>query len=205
MTTADGAVVPTDPSEPRESLVLSLAEVNPRRLQIGAEFQATIRLMNSGKVPVKVPWETDGEKVMRSSGDEESYDVVDLYLRLGTAGVSPVTLKSAGVLFADVELNKGSIKLAPGEWVEVRIRGRVQCGLTGTLCGALGPDKNGRLVARWHERVLTHSMHGCEIKSGNFERRELSSEPYYVTVEPAKEANPPPTSGTHPADGRSAR
>ena len=186
MTIGEGEVVSTDRSEPKEDLRLSVAQVEPHRLPTGLEFIVTIRLINYGKSTVNVPWETDGEKVvlLSQNQDEESYDVADLRLTLVTAGVDRMSMKPGGVLFADVGLNRGSIELAPSKWIEVRIRGMVECD-TSAVCGALRSDNNGKLVATWHERVRTHSLKGCEEKSGNFERRELSSEPYDLSVKPA--------------------
>jgi len=71
----NGAIVASVGEKPtKEDLRLSVVGLAPSRLQSGATFEAVIRLTNAGKSSVRVPWEVDGEKVVRtaSNGTEEA-------------------------------------------------------------------------------------------------------------------------------------
>ncbi|MFZ0774616.1 MAG: hypothetical protein WCA49_12240 [Candidatus Sulfotelmatobacter sp.] len=177
----------------KEDLRLSVVELTPSGLQSGANFEAVIRLTNNGGSSVRVPWEVDGEKVVRTSSDgkEEGYEVVDLILALGAGRhrTAPVSLKAAGALFADPELAAGGIELPPGQWVDVKIKGKAECANTGSLCDNIVADDEGELVARWYERVSAHRINGCDEDHGNFVRRELESKPLRVAVRPPTATN----------------
>lgn len=182
---SDGAIVQTDTKQ-KEHVQIEITEVAPPQLQIGGEFQATVRFENLGKAVVRVPWETDGERVTRMSADgkEESYQVVDISLRLGTGSKreGPVFLKAAGALFAHPDLTSSYLDLPPGTWVDIRIKGRVECGHSGVLCNDVEPDEKGELGALWYEREVTHRVEGCKEDYGNYVIRELESTPKPVVV-----------------------
>jgi hypothetical protein len=183
---SDGAIVQSVEEPTKEYLQLSVGELAPRDLQSGVNFEAVIRLTNAGTSSVRVPWEVDGEKVVRTSSDgkQEGYEVVDLGLALGTGRnrAAPVSLKAAGVLFADPELSAGGIELPPGQWVDIKIKGKAECSNTGSLCDDIVGDDHAELVARWYERVATHRIDGCNEDHGNFVRRELESKPLRIAV-----------------------
>ena len=182
---SNGAIVQTDKKE-KEHVQLEIVEVAPKQLQIGGEFQAIVRFENLGKAVVHVPWKTDGERVPRMSADgkEESYEVVDISLRLGTGSKrgNPEFLKAAGVLFAHFDLTSSYLELPPGGWADIRIKGRVECGYSGVLCNNFEPDDKGELGAWWYQRERTHRIDGCEENHGNYVIRELDSKPLPVVV-----------------------
>ena len=100
----------------------------------------------------------------------------------GRRRTAPVSLKASGALFADPDLNVGGMELLPGHWVDIRIKGAVECAFTGPICIDFAADGNGELVTRWYERVATHRVDGCDEDHGNFVKRELESVPLRVAV-----------------------
>lgn len=188
-TVSDGAIVQAavqSDQEEKERVQLVVVDVTPTVLQIGGEFQARVRFENLGKTAVRVPWETDGERVthMSADGKEESYEVVDINLRLGTdiKHGSPAWLKAAGVLFARSDGASGHLDLPAGSWAEIRIKGKLTCGQSGVLCKDFEPDEKAELSAWWYEREMTHRVDGCKEDHGSYVIRELDSKPLLVVV-----------------------
>src|SRR3954470_13630950 len=70
----DGDQAKASDSEGRE---LTIIETSPAKLEIGNDFNASVRLKNIGTTSVLVPSIADGEQVVRSSADasEEKYEV----------------------------------------------------------------------------------------------------------------------------------
>ncbi|HVP53568.1 MAG TPA: hypothetical protein VMU45_01135 [Candidatus Eisenbacteria bacterium] len=174
--------MPADPHE-KEHVQISIANVLPTQLQIGDRFELVIRFTNLGKSTVRVPWEPDGERVQQVSADgkEEGYEVVDLSVDLDQ-GKGPIDLKAAGALFDDPRVPSSFLDVPPVAWVEAKISGTLECGLSGPLCGKFRAGTAGKLTARWYQRRLVHRISSCNEDYGNFVVRELESDPIVVMV-----------------------
>jgi hypothetical protein len=168
-----------------KDLELTIVETSPAKLEIGNDFNATVRLKNNGTVQVLVPSVPDGEQVLRSSANanEEKYEVGDISFRLTTGkphGV-PIYLNSAGALFANPDDKASYIALEPGKWLDIKLHARVECGMEECM-GEIQPDSKATLSAWWYQRVLSHRVTGCEETHGSFTVRELDSSPFIVEV-----------------------
>lgn len=166
-------------------LELAIVETTPAKLEIGNDFNATVRLKNVGTATVLVPSIADGEQVLRSvtNATEEKYEVGDISFRLTTAkphGI-PIYLNSAGALFANPEDKASYLALDPGKWLEIKLHARMECGMEHCL-GEIQPDSNAVLTAWWYQRVLSHKVTGCEETHGSLTVRELDSAPFTVEV-----------------------
>jgi hypothetical protein len=173
-----------------KDLEVTIVEISPAKLEIGGDFDATVRLKNVGTQPVLVPSATDGERVLHTSTDrtEEKYEVGDISFRLMTGkgrGI-PVYLNSAGALFADPDDKSSYISLAAGNWLNIKLHARVECGLENCV-GDLEPDDKAALTAWWYQRVLTHRVSGCEETHGSYAIREVDSAPFTVVVKNPQE------------------
>jgi hypothetical protein len=168
-----------------QGLQLAIVALSPAQLRIGEEFRVTVRLKNMGLKPILVPSITDGEKVIRTSADgtEEKYEVGDVSLRLGTAKrrSMPIFLHSAGALFAHPDDPGSYLSLGHGNWVNIKFKARVECGLEECL-GDIEPDPKAVLTGWWYQRVLTHRVRGCDEDHGSYAIRELSSTPFGIVV-----------------------
>jgi hypothetical protein len=168
-----------------KDLELTITALSPAKLTVGEDFTATLRLKNVASGAVLVPAVPDGERVLRTSSDgsEEKYEVGDVSFRLvsGKPRSIPVFLDSGGALFADPDDTKSYLSLAPGNWMEIKIHGAVECGLEHCVSD-IHPDDKAVLTAWWYERVLTHRIHGCEETHGSQKVRELDSAPFPVVV-----------------------
>jgi hypothetical protein len=168
-----------------KELELAIVETSPAKLEIGNDFDATVRLKNIGSTPVLVPSIADGEQVLRATADstEEKYEVGDISFRLMTGkkhGI-PIYLNSAGALFANPDDKASYLELEPGKWLEIKLHARMECGMENCL-GEIRPDSKAVLTAWWYQRVLSHKVNGCEETHGSFTVRELDSAPFTVEV-----------------------
>jgi hypothetical protein len=180
-----------------KSLEFTIAEVTPPELHIGDDFTATVRLKNIGSAEILLPWQPDGERVVRVSpdGKEEMYEVADVTFRLKTGAKhrAPMFLESAGALFAHPEDEASYIKLDPGRWVDVKLKGVLTCGLPECPDDAV-PDDHAVLTAWWYQRILTHKVEGCNEDHGSSVVRQLDSAPRSIVVlAPASSASESPS------------
>jgi hypothetical protein len=188
---------PADPSAEANPLQLTITAISPSPLVIGNDFTAKVQLKSIGTQAVLVPSFTDGERVLRVSADSsaEKYEVGDVSFRLmtGKDHHTPIFLNSAGALFANPDDPSSYLPLEPGNWLEVKVEGTVECGLEDCL-GDIRPDNKGVLTAWWYQRVLSHKIDGCNETHGSAKVREASSAPFAVVIRnpPAKAAKAPP-------------
>lgn len=180
----DGEQVDRD-SVKTKDLELTIIGTLPAKLEIGNDFNATVRLKNLGTTAVLVPSAPDGERVLRSSADgtEEKYEVGDISFRLTTGrqhGI-PVYLNSTGALFADPDDTSSYFSLKPGTWLEIKLHARVECGMENCM-GEIEPDNKAVLTAWWYQRVLSHRVSGCDEIHQSVKVRELDSAPFTVEV-----------------------
>jgi hypothetical protein len=170
-----------------KDLQLTIVATSPPKLEIGNDFNATVRLKNSGTTRVLVPSMADGEQVLRSSpganANEEKYEVGDVSFRLTTGGPHgiPIYLNSAGALFANPDDQASYLALEPGKWLDIKLHARVECGMENCM-GDIQPDRKATLSAWWYQRVLSHRVTGCEETHGSFTVREIDSSPFTVEV-----------------------
>lgn len=172
-----------------ERLELKIVEISPPKLRIGADFTATVQLKNTGTTAVLIPATADGGQLTGSAAKalenktEEKYEVADVSFRLATDKEhrSPIFLTSAGALFADPDDKNTYVALAPGNWLNVKLTGTVECGAAKCV-GGLQPDNDGVLTAWWYQRLLTHRVSGCEENHGSINVRQVDSAPFRVAV-----------------------
>jgi hypothetical protein len=180
----DGEQVDRD-SVKTKDLELTIVEISPAKLEIGNDFNATVRLKNVGTKAVPLPAAADGERVLHTSADgtEETYEVGDISFRVltGKSHGIPVYLNSAGALFANPDDKASYVALEPGKWLEIKLHARVECGMEDCM-GEIEPDSKAVLTAWWYQRVLSHKVNGCEETHGSYIVRELDSAPFTVEV-----------------------
>ena len=171
-----------------ERVELEIVQISPPQLTIGEEFTAMVRFKNAGTSTILVPATADGAQLTGNTDigkgqTEEKYEVADVSFRLATGKDhrTPIFLNSTGALFADPNNRSTYVTLAPGNWLEVKLKGVVECGAAKCL-GALEADSEGVLTAWWYQRVLTHKVSGCEENHGSINVREVDSAPLRVVV-----------------------
>ena len=209
----DSAASPAAEEKKPAAVRLTILSLAPSQLRLYDEFIATLRLQNTGTAPLLIPWESDGEKATRISPDgaEEKYEVADISFRIATGKKHAATpLQSEGALFAYPDNPASYIRLSSGQWVELKLKGTVVCGLE-ECPGGVEPDEHAVLTASWYQRVLTHRVKDCNEDHGSYKLREVDSAPFPVVLRPAPVPNghgqtPAPSSdlasGKLPAGGQ---
>ena len=181
----DEAANPAYANAGANPLQLTIAAISPSPLDIGNDFTAKVQVKNTGTKTVLVPSFSDGEQVLRVSADNaaEQYEVGDVSFRLltGKDHRTPVFLNTSGALFANPEDKSSYLPLEPGNWLEIKIEGRVECGLEDCI-GEIHPDGKAELTAWWYQRVLTHRIDGCNETHGSAKVREADSAPFPVAI-----------------------
>ena len=182
---------PDENSDPgKDPVTLTIESASP--LHIGGDFTATVRLKNQGATALQIPWEADGERVTRisASGQEESYEAADIALILKSADGKQkiVWLDAGGVLFAHPELKSSYLELSPGQWADIKVKGKLTCTQEDLPCSKIVPDPHGLLSAWWYQRELTHQVHDCNDDHGNTVIREMNSKELPVVVHAAAAA-----------------
>jgi hypothetical protein len=179
------------------SLEVTIVSISPSPLEIGNDFTAKVRLKNNGAKAVLVPSVTDGERVLGVSTEstEEKYEVGDVSFRLmtGKDHRTPVFLNSGGALFANPDDKSSYLPLEPGNWLEIKLEGIVECGLEDCL-SEIRPDNKAALTAWWYQRVLSHRINGCDETHASAKVREASSTPFSIGIRnpPSKSAKAAP-------------
>lgn len=172
-------------SATKKDLELTIVATSPAKLEIGSDFDATVRLKNVGATTVLVPSIADGEQVLRSVANttEEKYEVGDISFRVTPKKPHsiPIYLNTAGALFANPDDKATYLALESGKWLEIKLHARMECGMEHCL-GEIQPDSKAVLTAWWYQRVLSHKVDGCEETHGSVTVRELDSAPYTVEV-----------------------
>lgn len=191
-TITSGAVVngvpkPSASPQTTDKIELVITEITPTKLVIGGKYIASVRLKNTGASTFRVPWQPDGEKVMNVSqvDTEEQYEVADITFRLasGTKKNSPTPLTTEGALFAHPGDAMTYIDVEPGRWLDIKIKGVVECGLDRCLSEVVA-DQHAVLTAWWYQRLLTHRVKGCDEDHGSYKVREADSVDFPIVVLP---------------------
>lgn len=171
-----------------EKIELAIADISPARLRVGEDFVATVRLKNVGTGKITIPWQPDGEQVTRvsSDGTEEKYEVADVSFRISASGKKTlaIPLQTEGALFAQPGDPAAYLQIDPGQWVDIKLKATVACGLDDCRSD-VQPDDHAVLTAWWYQRVLTHRVKNCTEDHGVTKVREVDSAPRIVVVRPA--------------------
>ena len=181
-------------SENGKSLQLTIASIDPAQLRIGEEFTATVLVKNIGDSPVLIPWEPDGEHVVRISQDatQEEYEAADVSFRLATSTnkkLPPIFIQSSGALFAHPDNRSSYAEISPGQWISIKLKGDVDCAFQ-ECPGDIHPTDHAVLTAWLYQRVLTHSVKECNEDHGSQGIREVNSAPFPVVVQKAIDQGP---------------
>ena len=191
---SNGAVTPAVKADSTANgLQVQIVETSPAVLNIGDEFTATVRLKNAGTDVIAIPSVSDGERVAHTSADgaQEKYEVGDVTFALKSGKDRRVAafLSSEGALFASPDDKNTYLPLPPGGWVELKLKAKVECGMQDCL-SKIEPDEHAVLSAWWYQRVLTHSVTGCNEDHGSSTVKQANSAPFEVVVHGSQPRTP---------------
>jgi hypothetical protein len=162
---ADGVV--THPNHEPRDITVEIVNITDDALAIGADVQAEVRLRNSGKYAIQIPWSTDPSKVnvgpspFQVRWEEGSFAVVlDRTERL----------KSMTEHLFGSSLVKGSqVDILPGEWISAKVR--FQLDLEYPLPGRSIKKGEHQLRVEWEQAAHAKDVKDCAVFSGFFAYR----------------------------------
>jgi hypothetical protein len=175
---ADGFVRPDNGQ--RREISLEVIKSVPAPLALGAEFELEIRLKNTGRFTIQIPWSNDPATVSASpDNDQIEYESGEFDVSIADGAGRRILLKSLSRrLFGSNYATGSEIKIAPGQWVSVAVRQKLE------------PNYNfddrvdagqATLTAEW--RQARHHWHldrvKCEVWRGASLYYGLFDEGYY--------------------------
>jgi hypothetical protein len=145
---ADGFVEPEGHKLPK--IMLELTKLSNDTPTVGSELQAEVRLHNSGKQSVRIPWSTDIYKVTDGQGpDRIGWDGGSFQILLRGQQENDVLLKSLTYEFYGSTSSPGSLlTIQPGEWASAVIKFKLEAN-----CPSFSAQD-----PRNHERMEMHRL-----------------------------------------------
>jgi hypothetical protein len=176
-----GSMRPPEPG----NLFLKIEDVQPSVLHLGDSYEITVRLKNVGKTNARVPWLTSGPDAMQVSADgaTASHQEAAMSVRLESRGKSSWIGDEVN-LYANPAVSGSYTDLAPGEWVTIHLKGRVEC-TRDFLCKNIPVGSRAKLNAQWFEYLYERTVRDCVAHETNLTARKIESKPVRVAVEPA--------------------
>jgi hypothetical protein len=177
----DGVVDPDDGKQ--REITLEITKLSSASLSLGSEFEAEVRLTNTGIHTIEIPWNADPATREAGPGpDHASFEVAEFDVRLMDASGTVVWLKPlSGSLFGSQYATGTLRRIAPGEWVTARIKIKLQAKYLETP--ALMEGK-AHLTAKWSQRSRSWSLkrRECEAWSGTFRYDKYYEQKFMPTV-----------------------
>jgi hypothetical protein len=178
-TMADGAVV--DPDGKGDKLTIEIVDVSSSVLQQDEEFVLTLRVTNTGKRALQIPWST--EHTEPANPDDSSSDIAYVNVDLRTAE-NRTWLRSDMGLFGNPDDTTTYLLLGPGQWLTLEVHTVIQCKnpKEDWACQPIVSDRHATLTVRWREYLSTHKHEQCSYTNSAYTRRESESGPFAVSV-----------------------
>jgi hypothetical protein len=185
----DGAVIPEHP----EKIRLEIVSADTHFVDDTTELTVIVRIKNDGHWAILLPWETDAVEPEKTGGpnDEVRYEAASLRLKLGTQEnrVHGAFLQGRLEFQANPHSYEQSVRLLPGQWVEVKLKALAKClydAAEPPLCSEFKADEHGHLTAHWSEwRFTTQRVQGCNDISSSEKARMIDSGPVEIDFLPA--------------------
>jgi hypothetical protein len=166
-TIADGFVQPED-HNPRE-ITLELVRVSADKATIGSELGADVRLLNSGKQSIQIPWSIDSNAVTDGQGpSHREWEGGSFEVLLRGQLDNDVLLESLTHPLYGSKFSPGSLlTLLPGQSVVAAIKFK----LASRYPVRPGPWKEGKmeLLVEWRQTSINQSVVACKMWKGFFQ------------------------------------
>jgi hypothetical protein len=190
-TIADGFVQPED-HRPRE-ITLELIRLSAEKAPVGGELGADVRLLNSGKQSIQIPWSidsnvvTDGQSPSHREWEGGSFEIL-----LRGQPDHDVLLESLTYPLYGSKFSPGSLlTLQPGQSVVAAIKFKLES----RYPVHPGPWKEGKmeLLVEWRQNSINQDLVDCKMRKGfyqyHYEQKNLTT-PIQVIARDSS-TNPP--------------
>jgi hypothetical protein len=159
-THGDGFVLSEGNHPKLELQVNSMSTVRP---DLGSVIEAEIALKNGGKTDINIPWARDPNTAQRPAGaTHHEYESAWLWFRLKDESGKEKFLKSLSLpLFSTADQPQSTLKLRPGQWVNMRIKFKLAFQDDRDLAGFMrGPAE---IRIEWRQGNYTWERKGCSV------------------------------------------
>jgi hypothetical protein len=163
---SDGLVEPED-HQPHQ-IVVEVSHAEDMKPAAGSDLRAEVKLRNTGKQAIQIPWSTDASIVENGQNpDDLVWDEGTFEFALRNQSDDQVRLKSLARPLFGSKFSPGSLlTVQPGAWITAVIKFKLKDEY-GIHDGAL---KAGRwqLSAEWHQSERKRRLDGCRVTTGYF-------------------------------------
>lgn len=174
---ADGFVRSED-HHPRE-ITLELIRVSADKAPVGSELGADVRLLNSGKQSIQIPWSIDPKTVTDGQGpSHREWEGGSFEVLLRGQLDNDVLLESPTYPLYGSKFSPGSLlTLRPGESVVAAIKFKV----LSKYPVRRGPWKEGKmeLLVEWRQTSINQDLVDCKMRKGfyqyQYEQKNLTT------------------------------
>lgn len=170
----DGYMTPPN-REPRE-ISVEIVRVDDKNPAAGSMVQGQVRLRNTSKYPIDIPWNADpnrvelGQDPYHSSWEEGRFNFV---LR----ATDPLK-RMPQALYGSQSVVGSMLKIQPGEWVTANVAFTLE--LEYPFPGQPIKKGDGQLQVEWEQSWHSRNIKDCSLGSGYFTYRD-----YYRQQNPA--------------------
>jgi hypothetical protein len=165
---ADGFIKPDDGK--KREITLEFTKISSTVLAQGSEFEAEVRLMNTGHHTIEIPWSTDPATAEAGPvPDHADYEVGEFEINLVNVSGSVIALKSLSSSLFGSKYSTGTERvIAPGQWITARIKTKMDAEYSFDLQSLT--EGQAQLTAEWKQRGRYWSLNRekCEIWRGTF-------------------------------------
>jgi hypothetical protein len=163
------------PTKPLEIELLNFENGEPA---LGKESAVVVRIRNTGKEAAVLPWSTFPAEIEEpDNAGKFGYDSAILGLTIflpGNLGISKTALSEVS-LFGSVTKAWTQQKVAPGEWVDIKFKVKLDCQYPEATCKSLTGAKELMVEAVWTESKNSVVYEKCSISGGSEAGRYLVS------------------------------
>jgi hypothetical protein len=168
-----------DIAEDPPDLKLSITKAEFSFIENDPVVSITMRLQNSGVYSTSIPWSSQPVEAVSLgafSVHDTGYELATIEFSSKTGG-KKIVLRGGVALWAQPGNMAQLMKIAPGEWVEFKLRAKPDCLQDeAALCLSQLTKNKFAVTAFWWQRLLTKTVeNGCTTEHGAYTQTELFS------------------------------
>jgi hypothetical protein len=160
---ADGVVL-VEQGHPQPEILVEIIRLNDLMPTLGTESQAEVRLRNSGKEPIHIPWSLDANTIQNGQDPNHvHWETGDFVVKLNGAMLANRALTQR---VYSSEFSKGSqLTIQPGEWIKATIKFKFE--------NMFSPDQplevgESQLSVGWEQFSRSWDVSDCKVMHGNW-------------------------------------
>jgi hypothetical protein len=161
---ADGYALPQQ-GHPQPEISVEIVRVNDLMPASGSESQVGVRLRNSGKEPVHIPWSLDASTIENGQDPNHMHwEVGDFVVKLN--GAMLANRKLTQRLYGSEFVKGSQLTIPPGGWITATIKFKLE--------NMFFPDRpleagESQLSVEWEQSARSRDISDCKVTDRNYE------------------------------------